>query len=56
MNDLMVLFNESLSFDKVLHEAEIRGSITIAKAMRQLELLTEQQLGENTTGLYQVDK
>ncbi|KAG5763858.1 hypothetical protein H9Q69_012864 [Fusarium xylarioides] len=56
MNDLMVIFNESLPFDKALYEADIRGSITFAKALRQLDLLTDQELGEITTGLEAVKK
>lgn len=56
MNDLMVTFNESLPFDKALHEADIRGSITFAKALRQLDLLTDEELREITTGLEAVEK
>ncbi|KAF9770472.1 hypothetical protein IL306_011999 [Fusarium sp. DS 682] len=56
MNDLMVIFNESLPFDKALHEADVRGSITFAKALRQLDLLTDEELGEIITGLEAVEK
>jgi argininosuccinate lyase len=56
MNDLMVIFNESLPFNRALHEADIRGSITFAKALRQLDLLTDEELGEITTGLEAVEK
>lgn len=56
MNDLMVAFNESLSFDKALHEADIRGSITFAKALRQLDLLTDEELSEIIKGLEAVEK
>jgi argininosuccinate lyase len=34
MDDLMVEFNESLPFDRALYKADIRGSITFAKALR----------------------
>ncbi|KLP20825.1 hypothetical protein CEK26_004653 [Fusarium fujikuroi] len=56
MDDLMVAFNESLPFDKALHEADIRGSITFAKALRQLDLLTGDELSEITRGLEAVEK
>ncbi|KAH7369096.1 argininosuccinate lyase [Plectosphaerella cucumerina] len=56
MNNLMVIFNESLPFDKVLHEADVRGSITFAKALRQVDLLTDEELGEITRGLETVEK
>nr|RBQ87042.1 hypothetical protein FVER53263_04105 [Fusarium verticillioides] len=56
MNDLMVTFNESLPFDKALHEADVRGSITFAKALRQLNLLTDKELSEITRGLEAVEK
>ncbi|KAH7261346.1 L-Aspartase-like protein [Fusarium redolens] len=41
---------------RALHEADIRGSITFAKALRQLDLLTDEELGEITTGLEAVEK
>ncbi|KAF4498728.1 argininosuccinate lyase [Fusarium agapanthi] len=56
MNDLMVTFNESLPFDKALHEADVRGSITFAKAPRQLDLLIDEELSEITRGLEAVKK
>ncbi|KAF5661520.1 argininosuccinate lyase [Fusarium circinatum] len=56
MNDLMVTFNESLPFDMALHEADVRGSITFAKALRQLDLLTDEELSEITRGLEAVEK
>ncbi|SCO85396.1 probable argininosuccinate lyase [Fusarium oxysporum] len=56
MNDLMVTFKESLPFDKALHEADVRGSITYAKALLQLDLLTDEELSEITTGLEAVEK
>ncbi|RKK18094.1 hypothetical protein BFJ68_g7212 [Fusarium oxysporum] len=56
LNDLMVTFNESLPFDKALHEADVRGSITYAKALLQLDLLTDEELSEITTGLEAVEK
>ncbi|KAK0385414.1 hypothetical protein NLU13_7890 [Sarocladium strictum] len=56
MNDLMVVFNESLPFDKALYEADVRGSITFAKALRQLNLLTDEELNEITGGLQAVEK
>ncbi|KAL5595501.1 hypothetical protein FOVSG1_009190 [Fusarium oxysporum f. sp. vasinfectum] len=56
MNDLMVTFNESLPFGKALHEADVRGSITYAKALLQLDLLTDEELSEITRGLEAVEK
>ncbi|KAF5963141.1 putative argininosuccinate lyase [Fusarium bulbicola] len=56
MNDLMVTFNESLPFDMALHEADVRGSITFAKALRQLDLLTDEELSEITRGLEAVEE
>ncbi|KAI0197876.1 argininosuccinate lyase [Astrocystis sublimbata] len=52
----MVEFNESLSFDKALYKADIQGSITFAKALRQLNLLSEIELTQIIQGLESVEK
>lgn len=52
----MMEFNESLSFDKVLYQADINGSITFAKALRKLEILNDDELKEIIGGLNQVAK
>ncbi|KAG6022288.1 hypothetical protein E4U41_002281, partial [Claviceps citrina] len=54
LDDLMMQFNESLSFDKCLCHADIQGSITFARALRKLDILTEQELAQITDGLRQV--
>jgi len=56
MNDLMVIFNESLPFDKALHKADIEGSITFAKALFQLNLLSQDELNSIISGLQAVEK
>ncbi|GAW10678.1 hypothetical protein ANO14919_000120 [Xylariales sp. No.14919] len=56
MDGLMVEFNESLPFDKVLYKADIQGSITFAKALRQLNLISENELAQILQGLASVEK
>ncbi|KAK0702459.1 L-Aspartase-like protein [Apiosordaria backusii] len=56
IDDLMFQFNESLSFDKVLYKADIHGSITYAKALHKLNILTDEELSEIVGGLQQVEK
>ncbi|KAK3985417.1 L-Aspartase-like protein [Cladorrhinum sp. PSN332] len=56
IDDLMFQFNESLSFDKVLYKADIQGSITYAKALRKLNILSAEELDQIVTGLQQVLK
>ena len=56
IDELMFQFNESLSFDKVLYKADIRGSITWAKALRKLDILTDEELDTIVTGLQAVEK
>ncbi|KAL2261419.1 hypothetical protein VTK26DRAFT_4214 [Humicola hyalothermophila] len=38
INDRMFQFNESLSFDKVLYEADVQGSIAWAKALNKIKI------------------
>lgn len=56
IDDLMFQFNESLSFDRVLYKADIHGSITYAKALHKLNILSDEELGEIVNGLQQVEK
>ncbi|KAK4194819.1 L-Aspartase-like protein [Triangularia verruculosa] len=56
IDDLMFQFNESLSFDKVLYKADIHGSITYAKALHKLNILSDEELSEIIGGLQQVEK
>lgn len=50
----MMQFNESLSFDKCLCHADIQGSITFARALQKLNIITEEELTQITSGLQQV--
>lgn len=50
----MMQFNESLSFDKVLCHADIQGSITFARALQKLSIITADELDQITTGLKKV--
>ncbi|KAG5915562.1 hypothetical protein E4U61_004494 [Claviceps capensis] len=54
LDDLMMQFNESLSFDKCLCHADIQGSITFARALQKLNIITEEELTQITSGLQQV--
>lgn len=54
MDELMVIFNESLPFDKVLYKADITGSLAYAKALQQKGLLTENELEQILFGLKEV--
>lgn len=56
IDDLMMEFNESLSFDKVLYKADIQGSITFAKGLHKLQILTDEELNELIHGLDTVSK
>ncbi|KAK4038412.1 hypothetical protein C8A01DRAFT_17504 [Parachaetomium inaequale] len=56
IDDLMFQFNESLSFDKVLYKADLHGSITWAKALRKLDILSDEELQQIVGGLQQVEK
>ncbi|KAL2115321.1 hypothetical protein VTJ04DRAFT_9576 [Mycothermus thermophilus] len=56
IDDLMFQFNESLSFDKVLYKADIRGSITWAKALNKLGILSDEELSQTIDGLQQVER
>ncbi|KAK2676145.1 hypothetical protein RAB80_008331 [Fusarium oxysporum f. sp. vasinfectum] len=49
-------FTENMNDLMALHEADVRGSITYAKALLQLDLLTDEELSEITTGLEAVEK
>lgn len=52
----MMKFNESLSFDKVLYKADLKGSATYAKGLRQLHILSEDELDRILAGLKEVEK
>jgi argininosuccinate lyase len=56
IDDLMFKFNESLSFDKVLYKADIQGSISFARALQKLDILTADELSQIENGLRAVQK
>lgn len=56
MDDLMVRFNESLPFDKAFHKADVQGSITFAKALHQVDILSKDELNQIISGLQKVEK
>jgi argininosuccinate lyase len=56
MDDLMVRFNESLPFDKVLYKVDIQGSITFAKGLQKLNILTKDELDAIVSGFAKVEK
>lgn len=51
MDPLMVIFNESLPFDKALYKADITGSIAYAKSLALRGLLTDDELNKIVEGL-----
>lgn len=56
IDDLMFKFNESLSFDKVLCKADIQGSITYARGLQKLDILTQDELSQIESGFEKVAK
>ena len=53
---LMHAFNQSLSYDKRMHDADIRGSIAYAKALCLAGILTKEEEGAMVQGLQRVGK
>ncbi|KAG8814492.1 argininosuccinate lyase, partial [Serendipita sp. 399] len=53
---LMHAFNQSLSYDKRMHEADIRGSIAYTKALCLVGLLTKEEEEKMIDGLERVGK
>jgi len=51
---LMHAFNQSLSYDKRMHSADIRGSIAYAKSLALVGLLTEEEKDKIVEGLTRV--
>ena len=51
---LMHAFNQSLSYDKRMHSADIRGSIAYAKSLALVGLLTEEEKNKIVEGLTRV--
>lgn len=51
---LMHAFNQSLSYDKRMHDADIRGSIAYAKSLCLVGLLTKEEEGKIVDGLQKV--
>lgn len=56
MDEVMVTFNESLPFDKVLYKADIQASIVYAKALLLHKLLTPDECSKIIYGLQSVQK
>ncbi|RYO99354.1 hypothetical protein DL763_001528 [Monosporascus cannonballus] len=56
IDDLMFKFNESLSFDKAMCKADIQGSITYARGLQKLNLITEDELNQIISGFEKVEK
>ncbi|KZV71862.1 argininosuccinate lyase [Peniophora sp. CONT] len=50
----MHAFNQSLSYDRRMHKADIRGSISYAKALEKVGILTEDERQKLVAGLEQV--
>lgn len=50
----MHAFNQSLSYDQRMHKADIRGSISYAKALEKVGILTADERQKLVTGLQQV--
>jgi hypothetical protein len=51
---LMHAFNQSLSYDKRMYSADIRGSIAYAKSLALVGLLTEEEKDKIVDGLMRV--
>ena len=51
---LMHAFNQSLSYDKRMYSADIRGSIAYAKSLALVGLLTEEEKDKIVEGLTRV--
>ncbi|KAL2436549.1 putative argininosuccinate lyase [Exophiala dermatitidis] len=56
IDDLMFKFNESLSFDRALCKADVQGSIAFARGLRQLNILTQDELDQIVFGLQKVEQ
>ncbi|RYP60720.1 hypothetical protein DL771_010408 [Monosporascus sp. 5C6A] len=56
IDDLMFKFNESLSFDKAMYKADIQGSITYARGLQKLNLISEDELSQIISGFEKVEK
>ncbi|RYP60439.1 hypothetical protein DL770_009995 [Monosporascus sp. CRB-9-2] len=56
IDDLMFKFNESLSFDKAMCKADIQGSITYARGLQKLNLISEEELNQIISGFEKVEK
>ncbi|KEY66826.1 hypothetical protein S7711_05182 [Stachybotrys chartarum IBT 7711] len=56
IDDLMMQFNESLSFDKTLYKVDLQGSATYAKGLHKLHILDDDELEKLLSGLKQVEK
>lgn len=48
------LFTESISFDRRLYEADIRGSLAHAKMLRDVGILTDAEYQQIETGLFEI--
>jgi argininosuccinate lyase len=55
MDDIMVVFNESLSFDKAFYKVDIQGSIAYAKALFHRNLINSSELSNIIAGLQRVE-
>jgi len=53
---LMHAFNQSLSYDKRMHDADIRGSIAYAKSLCLAGLLSKEEESKIVDGLRRVGK
>jgi len=52
----MDAFNQSLSYDRRMHAADIQGSIAYSKALQKVGILTEEELVKMIQGLEAVGK
>ena len=53
---LMHAFNQSLSYDRRMHSADIRGSIAYAKSLTLVGILTEEERDKIVEGLTRVEE
>lgn len=56
MDELMVKFNESLPFDKAFFRVDIQGSITYARGLHKLSILSADELAQIEEGLRTVER
>lgn len=56
LDPLMVKYNESIFFDRVLYKQDIQGSIAFARANAKNGIITQDEFAQLEEGLLQVQK